>query len=475
MRYGLTFDDVLLVPKRSGISSRQEINLTTRLTKRIALNIPFLSANMDTVTESRLAIALAREGGLGVIHRFLTIEDQAREVEKVKRAEQFVIDDPYFIGPNALLGDALALMKEKNVTSLMVVKSGGELNGILTQRDTHLETDLTARVKDLMTPKERLITGRRGLSMAAATKILREHRLEKLPLVDAAGRLAGLITSRDIYQIKKHALAVKDAKGRLLVGATIGVQPDWLKRAKTLIKAGADVLVLDIAHGHLEKAMAVIKSFKKAFLNQEIIGGNVATAEATLDLIKAGADAIKVGVGPGSACITRLVAGVGVPQLTAIMDCAKAARTQNIPVIADGGLRQPGDIAKAIGAGADTIMSGFIFAGTEETPGQPLIKDGRKYKVYRGMASLGAGLGRNARYQQDENDALYTATPEGVEALVNYRGTLREAIKPFVDGLRSGMSYTGARTIKEFHQKAEFIEVSQASQRESGSHDILKI
>ena len=331
-----------------------------------------------------------------------------------------------------------------------------------------------------MTPREKLVTGKRGLSMAEAISLLRTHRLEKLPLVDPDGKLAGLITSRDIYQIKKHSLAAENDKGQLIVGAAIGIQKDWQTRARALLKAGADVLVLDVAHGHLEAVLKVIKQFKKTFIGSDIIAGNVATSEATADLIKAGADGIKVGVGPGSTCITRIVAGAGVPQLTAIFDCAKAAKTKigcNVPLIADGGLRFTGDITKALAAGASTVMSGFIFSGTDETPGSTTLRNGQKYKIYRGMASLGAGLGRSARElrAEDEIDGLYAETAEGVEALVPYRGTLAEALRPFVGGLRSGMSYCGARTIAELHKKAEFIRITGASQRESGSHDVIKV
>lgn len=475
IREGLTFDDVLLVPKRSSIVSRSHVDLRTRLSRRISLNIPIVSANMDTVTEANMAIAMAREGGIGIIHRFMSVEQQVNEVRKVKRAENIIIEQPYTIRQEQSLAEAMELMEEYNVSGLLVVDSDGKLVGILTRRDIMFEGRAGAgekRVYDAMT--KNVITARHTITLDEAKDILHKYRIEKLPLVDEHNRVKGLITAKDILRREQYPLAAKDRKGRLLVGAAVGVKGDFMERTERLLDAGADVIVVDIAHGHSENAINAIKMIKKAYPDCELIAGNVATAQGTKDLIENGVDAVKVGVGSGSICITRIVTGSGVPQLTAIMDCARVAREYDVPIIADGGIRNSGDITKALAAGAETVMIGSLLAGTDESPGVSITKNGKRYKIYRGMASFYASLGRRMREEGALNieDDLNDYVPEGVEALVEYKGSVVEIVRQLAGGLRSGFSYCGARNIEELHRNAEFIRMTMAGYIESMPHDV---
>jgi IMP dehydrogenase len=472
-REGLTFDDVLLVPKRSPIVSRSQADLRTRLSRNIHLNIPLISANMDTVTESHMAIALAREGGIGIIHRFMAIQDQVDEVLKVKRSESVVIEQPYKVKPDMTVTDMQKLMAQYGVSGLLVEDDGGKLVGIITRRDIAFEKDPKRRVADLMTKD--VITAKAGTTIEQAKEILHKHRIEKLPLIDAKGRIAGLITSKDITMIDEYPYAAKDKKGRLLVGAAVGVKGDYLERTEALLEAGADTIVVDIAHGHSDNAINTVHMIKKAFPNCDLIAGNVATADGARDLIKAGVDAVKVGVGSGSICITRVVTGSGVPQLTAVLDAVKAAKDYDIPVISDGGIRTSGDVTKALAAGASSVMVGGLFGGTDESPGKTLVKNGKKFKMYRGMASYMASLGRKYREEGEqvvEQDDPNEYVPEGVEAMVPYKGSVVEIVRQLVGGLRSGLSYCGARTIPEMHKNAEFIKITSAGYVESQPHDV---
>jgi IMP dehydrogenase len=469
---GLTFDDVLLVPKFSDITSRAQTNLETKLSRNISLNIPLISANMDTVTESRMAVAMAREGGLGIIHRFLTIEEEKNEVLKVKRSGSVMIENPYTIGPEQTIKAAINYMKTKGVSGLLVTDSDSKLVGILTHRDVMFESESTQLVKDVMTRD--VVTGKAGLDLDEAKEILRKNRIEKLPLVDESKRVKGLITTKDITNIENYPFASKDKKGRPLVGAAVGVKGDFMERTESLLEAGADVIVVDIAHGHSENAVNTIRHIKKAFPESELIAGNVATASGAEDLIKAGVDAVKVGVGSGSICITRVVTGSGVPQLTAVLDCAKIGQKYNIPIISDGGIRTSGDVTKALAAGASTVMVGSILGGTDESPGSFLTKNGKRFKIYRGMASFYASLGRKSKesgaiaIEDDLND--YVA--EGVEAMVPYKGSVTDILKQLTGGVRSGLSYCGAHTIKQMQENAEFIKMSNAGFVESQPHDV---
>lgn len=465
---GLTYKDVLLVPQKSNIESRKLIGVSTILAGNIKLRIPILSANMDTVTEYKMAIAMAQAGGIGVIHRFMSIEEEVLQVKKVKRSESFRIDSPYSIGCEKKLGEARAKMAECGVTGLLVVDDGGHLQGILTRRDVVFEKDNYKSIKELMTKKENLIVACENISFEDAKKILARHRIEKLPLVNSDGVLVGLITSKDITKTMEHPNATKDEKGRLCVAAAIGTKGDALERAKALQEAGADALVIDIAHGHSNMVLKTLNLLKGNGIFVPIIAGNVATGEAARDLIAAGADAIKVGVGPGSTCITRLVAGVGVPQFSAVMECAEEAQKFGVPIIADGGIAYPGDIAKAIGAGASSVMLGSLLAGTDESPGITLMKNGRKYKVSRGMASLGANINREANKNTENPD--YVA--EGVEGVVPYRGSVKEILDQLVGGLKSGMSYSNAMKISEMQERAKFVQITQAGLDESSPHDV---
>ncbi len=469
---GLTFDDVLLVPKRSPIVSRSQANLRTKLSRNITLNIPIISANMDTVTESGMAIALAREGGIGIIHRFMTIEDQVDEILKVKRSESVMIEQPYTIKPDLTVAEAKKAMTEYGVSGLLV-EQGGKLLGIITRRDITFERNNKLKVSELMTKD--VITAKAGITIDQAKEILHNKRIEKLPVVDDKKRIVGLITSKDILKMEQYPYASKDKKGRLLAGAAVGVKGDYLERTEALLEAGADVIVVDIAHGHSENAINTVHMIKKAFPDSELIAGNVATGEGSRDLIKAGVDAVKVGVGSGSICITRVVTGSGVPQLTAIIDSVKVAHDYEVPIISDGGIRNSGDITKALAAGASSVMIGSLFGGTDESPGKTLVKNGKKYKMYRGMASFYASLGRKYREagpQVVDSDDLNDYVPEGVEAMVPYNGSVVEIIRQMAGGLRSGLSYCGAKTIPEMQMNAEFIKITSAGYIESQSHDV---
>jgi len=469
---GLTFDDVLLVPKRSPIISRTQTDLKTRLSRKINLNIPLVSANMDTVTEAHMAIALAREGGIGIIHRFMTIEDQVDEILRVKRSESVVIEQPYTVSQDMTVTDLKKKMAEYEVSG-MLVEEAGKLVGIITRRDITFENNHRRKVSELMTKD--VITAKAGTTIEQAKEILHKYRIEKLPLVDAKGKVAGLITSKDIQKMEDYPYAAKDRKGRLLAGAAVGVKGDYLERTEALLEAGADTLVVDIAHGHSDNAINTVRMIKKAFPSCDLIAGNVATGEGARDLIKAGVDAVKVGVGSGSICITRVVTGSGVPQLTAVIDAVKAAKEYDIPVISDGGVRTSGDVTKALAAGASSVMVGSLFGGTDESPGKTLVKNGKKFKMYRGMASYMASLGRKYREegpQVVESDDLNDYVPEGIEAMVPYKGSVVEIVRQLAGGLRSGLSYCGAKTILEMQKNAEFVRMSPAGYMESQPHDV---
>lgn len=474
---GLTFDDVLLVPQRSPIPSRRDVDTSSRFSRHITLHIPIVSSNMDTVTEGRMAIAMARAGGIGVIHRFLPAARQAAEVARVKRAESFVVEDPFTLPPEATVGQARAALAERGIGGVVIVDGDRRPVGIVTTRDLLFAPDAEQPVTAVMTPRERLVTAPQGISLEEAKRLLHEHRIEKLPLIDAQGRLAGLITAQDITKLAQHPHASKDAKGRLRVAAAIGVHAADIERARLLLEAGADALVIDIAHGHADHMLAMIRHIRREFGDVELIAGNVATAEGVRDLAEAGVDAVKVGVGAGSICVTRIVTGSGVPQLTAIAECAEAARAYDLPIIADGGIRTSGDIVKALAAGASTVMLGSLLAGTEESPGATVIRDGQKVKVTRGMASLSAAISRELleRGEDTFDQDWEKVVPEGVEAVVPYRGAVAEVLQQLVGGLRSGMSYCGARTIAELQEKAEFIQMTPAGVRESGPHDVERL
>jgi IMP dehydrogenase len=467
----LSYDDVLLAPRRSSIRSRSDVDVSTRLTRRLRLAVPVASANMDTVTESEMAIAMARLGGIGIIHRFLSVEQQVAEVARVKRAEALVIPDPHTVGPEARLADAQDEMRRRGVTGLVVVGPDGRLAGLLTRRDVMLQTDPLTPVRELMTPRERLVTGGPGTTSEEAARLLRDARVEKLPLVDADDRLVGLITLRDLMQRAERPEATKDDRGRLAVGAAIGVRGDFVERAQALTAAGVDVLVLDIAHGHAERALRALGEVREAAGDTEIVAGNVATADGARDLVNAGADAVKVGVGPGSVCTTRVVAGVGVPQLSAVMECAEVCASEGIPVIADGGIRAGGDVAKAIAAGAESVMVGNLLAGTPESPGVVVSRNGARVKVFRGMASGAAAAARRAAEGEDGTEFI-PVVPEGVEAVVPLRDPAADVLHGLVGGLRSGMSYSDARTIPDFHRNARFVRITPGGLRESYPHDV---
>jgi len=469
---GLTFDDVLLVPKFSDITSRSQTNLTTKLSRNISLNIPLISANMDTVTESEMAVAMAREGGLGIIHRFLTVEEEVNEVLKVKRSGSVMIENPYYIGTEQTIKHAIEYMKEKGVSGLLVADSESKLAGILTHRDVMFESESSHQVKDVMTKD--VVTAKPGISLDEAKEILRKNRIEKLPLVDESNIIKGLITSKDITNIENFPAASKDKKGRPLVGAAVGVKGDFMERTESLLESGADVIVVDIAHGHSENAVSTVRHIKKAFPDCELIAGNVATAAGAEDLIKAGVDAVKVGVGSGSICITRIVTGSGVPQLTAVLDCAEVGKKHDIPIISDGGVRTSGDVTKALAAGASSVMVGSILGGTDESPGSFISKNGKRFKIYRGMASFYASLGRKTKENENVSieDDLNDYVAEGVEAMVPYKGSVTDILKQLTGGVRSGLSYCGAHTIPKMQENAEFIKISGAGFAESQPHDV---
>ena len=474
----LTYDDVLLVPCRSAVASRRDVDTCTRLTRELRLTIPIVAANMDTVTEARMARAMAREGGLGVIHRFMPIEQEAAEVQRVKRPEEAIGGRLlHTVAPTRTIGEAITLMGRHNVNSLLVVGENDRLLGIVTSRDVLFAEDPSQSVERIMTGGEQLVTAPVGTRLEQARRILHEHRLEKLPLVDETGHLRGLITARDVLRLTEHPGAARDSQGRLLVGAAIGAVGDYMERAEALVASGVDVLVVDIAHGHSEHALRATRCVKDAFPTVQLISGNVATAEGTRDLISAGADAVKVGVGPGAACSTRVVAGVGVPQLTALFECVAVAAEAGVPIIADGGVRNSGDLTKALAAGAETVMIGSLLAGTEESPGRTVVRQGGRYKVYRGMASVGAAEARRQREtSEDMLDELAAAVvPEGVEAVVQYRGSVADVVYQHVGGLRSGMSYLNARSLEDLRRNARFVRMTDAGRAESTPHDLTYV
>jgi len=467
---GLTFDDVLLMPAYSEVLP-SEVIIHAQLTKNIQLHVPILSSAMDTVTEAQLAIALAREGGIGILHKNMSIERQAEQVRKVKRSESGMIVDPITLEVTATIGDALKLMKENKIGGIPIVDKTNKLVGILTNRDLRFETDRKRKVSEVMT-KENLVIAPEGTDLRKAEKILRQYKIEKLPVVNKQGKLIGLITYRDILQLSAFPNAVKDKIGRLLVGAALGITKDLLERAAALQSVGVDIVSLDSAHGHSKGVIDALKLLKKTYKNLPVIAGNVATAEGALAMANAGADAVKVGIGPGSICTTRIVAGAGVPQLTAIMEAARALKGKNIPIIADGGIRYTGDMVKALAAGANCVMMGSIFAGTEESPGETIIYEGRKFKGYRGMGSIGAmSQGSGDRYFQENESDSKKYVPEGIEGRVAYKGNLHEIVYQFVGGLKAGMGYCGAKTVKDL-QNATFVQITNAGMRESHTHDV---
>lgn len=470
---GLTFDDVLLVPQRSSIHSRKDVLTSTRLTRDIHLTIPILSANMDTVTETRMAIAMAQMGGIGILHRFMTIEQQVDCVLRVKRSESLVVESPLTISPKASIEHARQRMDEEDVGGFVVVDEENHLLGIVTNRDVLLAPDKQVEIRQVMTPRDSLVTASKDETLEEARRKLFEHRIEKLPLVDDNDRLAGLITAQDIIKIQKHPNATKDSRGRLRVGAAVGVRPEDMERAVSCQAAGVDVLVVDIAHGHSDHVIRMVSQLKGRFPNLPVIAGNVATAQGVHDLAEASADAVKVGVGSGSICTTRIVTGFGVPQLSAILECAEAGRSLDVPIIADGGIRNSGDLTKSLAAGASTVMIGGMLAGTDESPGATVIREGRRYKIVRGMASLSANIERrllaNGELAIEEWGEV---VPEGVEATVPYKGTVVDVIYQLVGGLRSGLSYAGAHSIEELWQAAEFVRISPSGMEESQHHDV---
>ena len=465
---GITFDDVLLVPAYSEVIPNQ-VDVTTHLTKKIKLNIPLMSAGMDTVTEHRMAIAMARQGGIGIIHKNMSIEAQAEEVDKVKRSENGVITDPFFLTPEHTLKDADELMGKFRISGVPIVENGGKLVGIITNRDLMFEEDFTKKISECMT-SENLVTAKEGITLTEAKKILAKARVEKLPIVDDDFNLKGLITIKDIEKQIKYPNSAKDSQGRLLCGAGVGITANVLERVEALVKAHVDVVVLDSAHGHSANVLRCVKMIKEAYPDLDVIAGNVATGEATRALIEAGADAVKVGIGPGSICTTRVVAGIGVPQITAVMDCYAVAKEYGIPIIADGGIKYSGDITKAIAAGGSVCMMGSMFAGCDESPGDFELYQGRKYKVYRGMGSIAAmENGSKDRYFQTDAKKL---VPEGVEGRVAYKGLVEDTVFQMLGGLRSGMGYCGAKDIKTLQDTAKFVKISAASLKESHPHDI---
>lgn len=475
-RMALTYDDVLLEPKHSAIVSRRDVDTSTRLSRHISMAIPIVSANMDTVTESAMAIAMARMGGIGIIHRFLPIQRQADEVRRVKRFEGWVIEDPYTIGPNDEVADARVAMTRHGVSGLPVVDERGRLVGMLSRRDILFAAD-SEPVRARMTPRDRLITAPAGSGTAVARQLIEQHRVEKVPLVDAGDILRGLVTAKDLVRSLQFPYSTKDSKGRLRVGAAIGVVGDYLERAHALVEADADLLVVDVAHGDTDLVIRAVEAVRRTLGSVELVVGNVATATGTANLISAGVDAVKVGVGPGSICITRMVAGVGVPQLTAVMDSAREAAKTGVPIIADGGIRNSGDITKALAAGASSVMIGNLLAGTTESPGLTIRRGGRPYKISRGMASAEAAIARMEREHPERGwaeweDSLEQVVPEGVEAAVPYRGDASEVVFQLVGGLRSGMSYCNARNLGELQLNASFVRITEAGRRESGPHDV---
>jgi IMP dehydrogenase len=468
LKEGLTFDDVLLIPAKSEVLPK-DTDVSTYLTRKIKINIPLMSAGMDTVTEARLAIAIAREGGIGIIHKNMSIEKQAMEVDKVKRSEHGVIVDPFHLSPENIISDAMELMERYKISGVPITDKQGKLVGILTNRDLRFETDFSRKIDEVMT-KDKLVVAPVGTSVAQAEQVLKKHKIEKLPLVDEQGYLKGLITIKDIEKTIQYPHSAKDSSGRLLAGAAVGVTVDVMDRVAALVASKVDVIVLDTAHGHSKGVIDAVRRIKQTYPGIQVIAGNVATAAATKELIEAGADAVKVGIGPGSICTTRIVTGIGVPQITAIYDCALEAEKHGVPIIADGGVKYSGDLPKALAAGASVVMIGSLFAGTEESPGDTEIYQGRSYKVYRGMGSLGAmAEGSKDRYFQENAKKL---VPEGVEGRVPFKGALSETIYQLVGGLRAGMGYCGTHTIDDLRKNGQFIRVTAAGLRESHPHDI---
>ena len=462
----LTYDDVLLVPQKSRIKSRKDVDTSTFVTPKIKLKIPIVSSNMDTVTESEMAIAMARAGGIGIIHRFISIEEQVEEIQKVKRKQNIIIEEPYTVLPSLTIKDLWKMISKHNCFSFLVADESNHLLGIITKRDINFAENVKNTVASYMTPREKLIISSPSIYFQDAKKILHDNRIEKLPLVDGNNYIKGLITATDISKAHDD-MATKDEKGRLRVGAAIGVKKDYLERAEALIKAGVDFLDVDIAHGHSELEIQAIKELKHKFPDIEIMGGNIATPEAALDLITAGADAIKIGVGPGSACTTRIMAGVGFPQISAVLKIAKACKEKNVPINADGGIKNPGDIVKALAAGAHSVMIGSQLAGTEETPGPVMTYQNQRYKIYRGMASFTANV---SRPDKSKNESIDKITPEGIESRVPYRGPAENVLNQFIGGLRSGMSYNNAMTIPELQKNARFVRITNAGLSESHNH-----
>jgi IMP dehydrogenase len=468
---GLTFDDVLLLPRRSSVVPR-DVDVSTRFSRHIRLKIPLVSAAMDTVTEADLAIALAHEGGIGILHKNMSIADQAHQVEQVKRSESGMILNPITMHANQTVGDAIALMSDYQISGIPIVANGGKLIGIVTNRDLRFEPNRKLEISHIMT-NSNLVTAPVGTTLERAEQIIQKHRIEKLPVVDKQGHLRGLFTFKDIQKKKHHPNASEDEHGRLRVGAAVGVTADTLDRVAALVKAGVDVVVVDTAHGHSKGVIDMVKQVKKKFSGTELIAGNVGTAEGAAELIRAGVDAVKVGIGPGSICTTRIVAGVGVPQVTAVYECAKVAARAGIPLIADGGIKQTGDIAKAIAAGADTVMIGSLFAGVDESPGEKMLYEGRSYKMYRGMGSIEAmKKGSSDRYFQDVEDDLPKLVPEGIEGRVPYKGPIADTVFQMVGGLRAAMGYCGCATVEEMKSKTQFVKMSEAGLRESHPHDV---
>ena len=472
---GLTYDDVLLVPQRSYVDHRSDISIKTKLTRHISLNIPFISANMDTVTEADMAIALAREGGIGIIHRFMTIEEEVEQVNKVKRSVGFIIENPYTVTPDIPLKKIIDKAKKLGVNGFIVADEKRKLVGILSRRDYSFENGNHKTAKDLMTPLKKLITGKVGIKISEAEKLFNRYKIEKLPLVDKTGKLRGLITARSLKSFERHSSASKDNNGQYLVGAAVGVVKDYIERAEALVRAGVDVLGVDVAHGHNNVAMKAIATLRKKFKNMDLIGGNVATAQGARDLIDLGVDAVKVGIGPGGLCTTRIVAGVGVPQFTAVSECFSVAKRKGVPIIADGGTNYPGDMAKALAAGGSTCMLAGWFAGTDESPGGVIMRKGMKFKVHRGSASFLATADRKIELENHNEHQLNTIVPEGVEALVPYKGKVADVIYQLAGALRSGMSYCNAKTIPELWKNARFIKITEAGFRESKSHNVEEL
>lgn len=468
LKEALTFDDVLLIPQKSDVLPNN-VDTSTYLTKTIKLNIPLMSAGMDTVTESKMAIAMAREGGIGIIHKNMSIEEQCLEVDKVKRSESGVIVDPFYLSKEHTIADADEIMGRYKISGVPIVDDNNKLIGIITNRDIKFEEDFSKKIEDSMT-KENLVVAREGVTLEEAKAILRKHKIEKLPIVDDSGILKGLITIKDIEKKIQYPNSAKDSRGRLLCGAAVGVTGDMINRVDALVKAGVDIVVLDTAHGHSRGVIEGVKTIKAKYPDLQVVAGNVATYEATEELILAGADCVKVGIGPGSICTTRVVAGIGVPQMTAIMDCAEAAKKYDIPIIADGGIKYSGEVPKAIAAGASVTMMGSMFAGTEESPGERIIYKGRAFKAYRGMGSIGAmEKGSKDRYFQADSKKL---VPEGVEGMVAYKGKVEDIIYQLIGGLRSGMGYCGTPTIKDLIENGKFVKITGAGLKESHPHDI---